>query len=138
MLQNSRVYARDDFYWINQQPLGVLVPGFTLPLMAPDETVLGVVAGQAIAGSSSITRLFAMCPGRVGVGINMNTGALSALSLFIAPQPNSLYGSNNPVFGGVPPSSAFQVACPRAPLRVTLTNTTTVSITVTMSLIKAS
>lgn len=134
MLQNSRVYPSDLLYWPNLWPTTLAVPVFTLPTIPPDEDCLGILSAVAIPASSSITRLMAPYNGPIIVGFNMNTGQLSSLNFFLAPEPLSNYGSNNPVFGATPPSSSFTVGGPRAPLRMVVTNTATTSVTVTMGL----
>lgn len=137
LMQNSRVYDRDRWHWYNGAVNLAAVPGFVLPTVPADESVLGMVGGQVIgAGASTTAALFGMYDGLIGVGININVGTLANLVMQIAAEPNSNYVANNPLFAGTPLTQAFTVAGVRAPLRVILNNTGTTSMTVTYSLVR--
>lgn len=134
LLQNSRVYARDDWHWVNSFNAGNSVPGFTVATLPDDESVLGIVTALAIPAGATSTLLFGMHNGLVAVGLDMNSGLLSSLAVRIAAEPASVYGANYPIVSYASPPPVFQVAGTRSPLAVALANNATTSITVTMSL----
>lgn len=132
--QHSRIAPVDDWRWWNAFNSGQTVPGWTLPGLPPDESVLAV-ENVTIGASSSVTRLAGMFAGAVGVGLNVVTGSLSSLTMFLQPQTGALYAANNPVFGGAPPGLAFEVAGVRAPMRLVITNSATTAVSLAYSLI---
>lgn len=139
MLQNSRVYPKDDWRWLMGAAAPATVPGFTLPSLPADESVLGIVSNITIpAGANSSIYLCGMHNGLVAIGLNVSAGTLSALDLQLAAAPNTVYGSNNPLSSGPPQSAAYQIAGPRAPIRVIFHNTSTAAMTLTASLIALS
>lgn len=134
LLQNSRIYPRDDFFWVSQYPNTLLVPAFTLATQMPDENCLGVAADVTLAASASSTFLFGMYDGPILVGVCMTTGALSSLALSIAPEPTNIYIGHFPVYQGTPSQPSFYVGGSRAPLKVLIANLATTSIKVTVGM----
>jgi hypothetical protein len=136
LLEHSRIFGRDDWRWHNSHNAGLTVPGFTLPVLPDDESVLGMATGVNVpANSTSSPLLFGMFSGPVGVGIQMTTGAFAALTVLLQAVPSSSYVANNPICGYLSPPSVFQVAGPRAPMRLILANNTGVALAVTLSLL---
>lgn len=137
VLQNSRVYPRDDWRWQGNVAPSTNVPGFTLPTMPPDESVLGVLDGVTIAASSQNTYLFGMHDGLLNVGYEVNTGAASNLSIRIRPKPDGQYSAHNIIYSAVSPPSNFQIAASRAPLGVVVANSATTAMVLSLGMIRA-
>lgn len=136
-LQNSRVYQKDEWYWVNPQNKSLTIPGFPLPTFPDDESVLGLLDGITIPASSQASYLFGMHAGMVSVGYEVNTGAASNLSIRIRPKPDTVYSGHNIIYSAVTPPANFQVAAPRAPLGVVLVNAATTAMVMSMSMIRA-
>lgn len=135
VLQNSRVYPRDKWFGVNNINSGMTVPGFTLPRIPDDETVLGMLGGVSIPATSTSEFLFGMHSGAIAVGLDQGAGPWTSIGLMIAAVPSSAYTADNPIYAAVAPPPAFQIAGSRSPLRVELHNTATTSFTATMSMI---
>lgn len=134
VINNSRVYGRDDWRWNAPTDIGGSIPGFTLATLTPDESVLGM-GNDTIAGSGSIDHIVGMYSGRIKVGLNMAAGTLAQITFNVQALPTTYYQGNNPIIGGVPPGLVFEIAGPRGPLRLRIINTATTSVTVAWSLI---
>ena len=136
VLENGRVYPRDDWGWINQLDSGLAVPTFTLPTLPDDESILGIVSATTIAASGSNAYLVAQREGLVSVSYELTTGAPSALQIRIRGVPDSEYGGGNWLGSfGTPPTN-FQFAAPRAPMRVVLANQTTAAIVINFAMVR--
>lgn len=139
ILQNSRTYTDEVFRGINAVNTGRTVPGFTMPVLPGDNDILGIVANQAIGAGASLPFLFSPHKGLVNVGIEMNAGAVSNLTVSLRNVPDTVYGGGHNFLGAFPnPVGGFQVASGRAPILVHLANSATASITVTCGLVAAS
>lgn len=138
ILQNSRIYQRDSWHWDNPSLSGVTVPGFNLPVLPADQSALGYLSSAVVAAGSSSTYLFGMHSGLIQVGLDMGTSAWANVSLRLAAMPGSAYTANNPLYDTSNSPSTFQITGPRAPIRVTLSNTGTASTQLTMSMIAVS
>lgn len=135
ILQNSRVYQRDAWHWDNPSLSGVTVPGFTLPGLPSDQSALAYLSSVTVAAGSSNAYLVGMHAGLIQVGLDMGTAAWANVFLRLSAEPSSVYTTNNPLYDAQNPPSSFQVAGPRAPMRLTLSNTGTASVSLTMSMI---
>lgn len=135
--QMSRVVLRDNWQWINALNAGANVPGFTVVTPVDDESVLGMLGGVTVPASGQNQYLFGMHNGLIQVALDQGGGPWTNVSVLIAAQPNSSYTIDNQVYASVSPPPVFQIAGPRAPLRVILKNTATTAFTATMSLIRA-
>ena len=136
ILENGRVYPRDDWGWINQLDAGLTVPTFTLPQLPDDESVLGIVSATTIAASGSNSYLFAQREGIVACTYELTTGAPSALQIRIRGVPDSEYGGGNWLGSYGTPPTTFQFVAPRAPLRVVLANQTTAAIVINFAMVR--
>lgn len=134
LITHSRPVASDDWRWNNHSNNLQTVPGWTLPHLPDDETVLGI-GDDTIPASGGITRLVGPYSGRIKVGIQVHTGVIANLSFFLQPQPPTTYATNNPIGGQANPPTFFEVAGVRAPQRLTFNNLATTSIAVAWSLI---
>lgn len=134
VINNSRVYGRDDWRWNAPTDIGGTIPSFTLATLTPDESLLSI-GNDTIAGSGSIDHIVGMYSGRIKVGLNMAAGTLANITFNLQALPTTYYQGNNPIIGGAPPGLVFEVAGPRGPLRLRIINTATTSVTVAWSLI---
>lgn len=134
LLQHSRPVNNDDWRWANFSDKGLTVPGFTLPTLPNDESVVGM-GNDTIAGSSSISRLVGMYNGRIKVGLNLATGTLASITFNLQALPSAHYQANNPIIGGAAPGLVFEVAGVRGPMLLRIINTVTTSITVAWSMV---
>ena len=132
LVQDSVVRRRDEISWWNDFDGPILVPSHTLPSLPADESSLGMLSNFAVAASTTTLLLFGMWDGLVEFGYKMNTGAAASLTLSIRPQPDSYYTPQDTIFSAAAPTSPFQVTCPRAPLLVSLKNTATTGINVSL------
>lgn len=137
LLQHSRVAVRDDWRWNNGFNRSAVVPGWTLPVLPDDESVLGMEAAAAVAAGASVSWLCGMHNGLVNFGLDLGGGALANLVVQVAAEPAGSYVANNPIYGTVNPPPNFQVACPRSPVRFQLHNNGTTAVNVTWSAIRA-
>jgi hypothetical protein len=134
LIQNSRVYPKDDWRWYNNNNRLTAVPAATLPTLPPDESVLGLVDNVTILASSQDTFLFGMYNGPVTVSYELSSGSAASLMFRVRPQPDSAYSGHNILGAFSNPSPSFQVAGPRAPLRVVVANSATTTITLSFAL----
>lgn len=134
VINNSRVYVRDDWRWNAPTDIGGTIPNFTLPTITPDESVLGI-GNDTIAGSGSLARIVGSYSGRIKVGLNPVAGTLANVTFNLQALPSTYYQGNNPIIGGAPPGLVFEVAGPRAPMLLRIINTATTAVTFAWSLI---
>lgn len=134
VFQNSRVYPKEEFFWLNQFGAGITVPGSTLAELPPDENCLGIAADVTLAASASSVFLFGMYNGPILVGVAMTIGSLSSLSLGIAPEPTTIYLGHYSMYQGTPSQPSFLIGGPRAPIKMLIANLATTSIKVTVGL----
>lgn len=135
VLQNSRIYAFDDWFWDNAVDNGMTVPGFTLASLPSDQNVLGMINNVAIGAGANTTWLFGMRTGPAQLYLATAVGALTAVTIKIRPQPDSLYTSTDVILSQATPAQSTELVLPRAPLRVNIANTSGASITIAAMLI---
>lgn len=136
LVQNSRIYPRDDFFWVSQYPNTLLVPAFTLAKQVPDENCLGIMSNVTIAASSSVTNIFGIYDGPVIVGISMHAGTLANINVNFSAQPDSIYGGINELYGGTPTQNSWFIAGPRAPIKCLINNNVTTAVRLSLSLFR--
>lgn len=136
LFANSRVYSADRCKWLNNLVKSSTVPGWTLPHLPDDESVLGMQSAASIPAGSSVAWLCGMHDGLVNFGIDLGAGVLTNLVAQVSAEPSSYYVANNPIYGQVNPPSNWQVACPRGPFRFQLHNNGTTALSVTWSAIR--
>lgn len=127
----------DSWYYPNLLNAAVTVPGFTLPGLPDDESVLGVLDNVTIAASSSNTYLLGMHAGLVNIGYELSAGTAANLSIRMRPAPDSVYSGHNIIYSATSSPSNFQVAFPRAPVRLIVANAATTAMTLSLSAIRA-
>lgn len=137
VFQNSRIPPTDIWQWDNNSDNGSAIPGFSLPKLPDDESVLGILDGVTIAASQQNTYLFGMWDGLVNIGYEVNTGTASNLTIKIRPAPDGQYSTHNIIYSATGPPSNFQVAGNRAPLRVIVANAATTAMVMSLSAIRA-
>lgn len=128
ILQNSRVYPRDTWQWQMGNVVGVTVPGFTLPTLPDDESVLGVLNSSTVAASSSSGFLFGMAPGALVQLAGATSGITpSNVGLIVSALPAGVYTAGGQLLNTVLTTAQFsyQFIAPRAPLFVQWSNNAT-------------
>lgn len=136
LTESSRVPASDTWRWDNQANAGLTVTGWTLPVLPPDESVLGMQSGAVIAGGANGSWLCGMHDGLCWFSAQVQAGALANLVFQFAAVPSSAYTANNPLYNVTGAPSAFQFAGVRSPLRLIIHNNGTSSATVTWGLVR--
>ena len=127
----------DSWLWENALDSGLTVPGFTLPTLPDDESVLGMLGSVTVPAGGTSSFLFGMHNGPINVGLDQGGGPWTNITLQLAAAPSSAYVGNNPIYAAVNPPPSLQIAGPRSPVRVGLHNSATTAFTATMSLIAA-
>lgn len=139
MLENSRTYSKADYHWVNYWAAGAVVPGYTMPGRAADNTVLGFVSDAPVPANSTITWLAGMGSGRPTVlSVNLGGASLASTLVNVLPQPSSVFGSAPVMVPSVPPADDFNIEfiAPRAPLAVSVVNNAATPITVSWSAVQ--
>lgn len=124
LFQNARVYAVDDWRWNNNtlNGGGITAPtGYTLPGVPFDESILGQ-SGLTVAVSSSQSRLFGMYNGPCNFDYVASGPSASAQVYTLEQSPGSIYGGNK-ILSTTPSSFPVPFIGPRAPINVTIQNT---------------
>jgi hypothetical protein len=136
LIQNSRVYDTDDWFYSNADNAGLGVPGFTMPSLPVDNSVLGFEDNGLIGASSAVEFLCGMHNGAVQFAYEVNTGAAANLTVRLRPAPNSEYAAHNILGAQAAPPFTFQFAGPRAPVIVRLVNAATTGMNISWSLLR--
>lgn len=131
MMSTSRMPPGDSWRWDNGLNAGLTVAGWTLPVLPPDESVLGMADGVTIAAAGTAAWLIGAHDGLMSVAIQVTSGALSSLVAQLAAEPSSAYVPNNPLYSSASPPASFLAGGVRAPMRFQLHNNATTSVTVT-------
>lgn len=128
LLENSRVYARDDWHWVNIDDEILTIPGWTVAGLVPDESVLGVLSGATVAASTTDTWLLGMSStGPVNVVGNVSGVAASAVVINLLAAPASYYGGGADLQHFTPTAAGFMFSYmpPRGPVALQVSNTAT-------------
>jgi hypothetical protein len=125
VLQNSRVYPTDNWNWNNASVAGLTVPGFALPTLPNDESVLGIVSNVNVAAGAVNTWLLGMATsGQVIVTTSFSGVTTTNIRCHIYPQPNSKYGSSIDLvaFTATANNTSMPYNPPRAPVILVVSN----------------
>lgn len=137
ILQNSRVYLRDEFWYSNSDNSGLTVPGFSLPTLPPDDSILGFGDSSVVPASGNVEFLCGMWQGPIVFSYEQNTGASSNLTVRLTAMPATVFSATHNILGAMaPPAQPYQFFGPRAPIKVRLVNSGTTGMTVTWSLVR--
>lgn len=136
LVQSSRVYTADHWNFDNGVDNGVTVPGQTLPALPFDESVLGIINGVAVAAGTGINRMFGINDGQVSISLAVSGPALSTIQLGARPLPPSEYSASNILLADLGPPPTLEMGWPRAPVLVTVTNTSTTAATVWVAAVR--
>lgn len=127
--QDSCIRTADRWYWRNASDNGLAVPTFTVAQLPDDEDVLGILHNLTIPASSSATFLFGMAPGRT-VQLDGTVGTITpaSLSFKVFAQPTSVYTTAGTLIDTTPAAAtwSYQFLAPRAPMILTVTNSSAV------------
>lgn len=139
-VQSSRLYAGDIFRWDNGADSGLVVPGFTLPSLPQDTSILGTVSAGTVIASGNSQWLCGMANDvPVNLAIATATVTPSNLTFTVYAKPTAFYGSTAYLLRVVPtgPSSSYQFIGSRSPMLVEVNNSSAVAGTVSFCLTAA-
>lgn len=126
LIANSRVYPQEMWRW-NPTTMGATtVPGYTIPTLVPDTTVLGIIDSATIDESTTATYLFGMAPGQyVQLAGNTGTAPAADVQLTAYGAPNSVYAGGGIILRQVLTTAGFnfQFIAPRSPILLSIDNT---------------
>lgn len=137
LLQNSRIYAADQWQTLAANSKNAVIPGFTLPTMPDNAEILGTLNGAAVPANGMMAWLVPMGSARPAVLV-MNTSATAPANIRVDlfPVPAGEFGVSPPLGPGVPAAVDFlaEFIAPFAPMMLRVTNSQATAITVSMTI----
>ena len=125
ILQSSRLFDRDQWQWDNPGNAGNAIPGFTLPTLPNDSSVLGAIFnGTVIASGNSEWLCGPGYGGTVNLAIAITTTPIASVTLSVITRPSGAYVSSSYCLRAAPQqvSTTWQFKVGRSPLLLQINN----------------